>query len=312
MLFYILMQIIPLDHSSSVTLDFALFESNQDLSHGVVQISHGMAEHLGRYENFISYLNEEGFHVVIHNHRGHGDRLIDGKIGFFATKGGWSYLVDDLISIHEWAVKQYPELPHILLGHSMGSWIAMSALQKVTDFNAALISGSSKPKVLETIVQKFLVRIETMRLGPSGYSNFLHKTIFGGFNAKFKDTNTPNDWLSRDQLSVDDYTKDPLCGFVVTNQLWLDVIEGVSNIFISDNLDLISKKMPMLVFSGSEDPVGGMGKGTKELHNSLVESGCKSTLLLIEGARHETLNETDKIDTYQHIVSFLKNSLTGL
>ncbi len=312
MLFYILMQIIPLDHSSSVTLDFALFESNQDSSHGVVQISHGMAEHLGRYENFISYLNEEGFHVVIHNHRGHGDRLIDGKIGFFATKGGWNYLVDDLISIHEWAVKQYPELPHILLGHSMGSWIAMSALQKVTDFNAALISGSSKPKVLETIVQKFLVRIETMRLGPSGYSNFLHKTIFGGFNAKFKDTNTPNDWLSRDQLSVDDYTKDPLCGFVVTNQLWLDVIEGVSNIFISDNLDLISKKMPMLVFSGSEDPVGGMGKGTKELHNSLVESGCKSTLLLIQGARHETLNETDKIDTYQHIVSFLKNSLTGL
>ena len=312
MLFYILMQIIPLDHSSSVTLDFALFESNQDSSHGVVQISHGMAEHLGRYENFISYLNEEGFHVIIHNHRGHGDRLIDGKIGFFATKGGWSYLVDDLISIHEWAVKQYPELPHILLGHSMGSWIAMSALQKVTDFNAALISGSSKPKALETIVQKLLVRIETLRLGPSGYSNFLHKTIFGGFNAKFKDTNTPNDWLSRDQLSVDDYTKDPLCGFVVTNQLWLDVIEGVSNIFISDNLDLISKKMPMLVFSGSEDPVGGMGKGTKELHNSLVESGCKSTLLLIQGARHETLNETDKIDTYQHIVSFLKNSLTGL
>ncbi|MDC1360800.1 lysophospholipase [Gammaproteobacteria bacterium] len=312
MLFYILMQIIPLDHSSSVRLDFALFESKQDLSHGVVQISHGMAEHLGRYENFISHLNDEGFHVIIHNHRGHGDRLVDGKMGFFASEGGWSYLVDDLISIHEWAVKQYPELPHILLGHSMGSWVAMSALQKVTDFNVALISGSSKPKVLETIVQKLLVRIETMRLGPSGYSNFLHKTIFGGFNAKFKDANTPNDWLSRDQLSVDDYTKDPLCGFVVTNQLWLDIIEGVSNIFIPDNLDLISKKMPMLVFSGSEDPVGGMGKGTTELHNSLVESGCKSTLLLIQGARHETLNETDKMDTYQHVISFLKNNLTGL
>ena len=80
--------------------------------------------------------------------------------------------MDDLILIHEWAVKQYPELPHILLGHSMGSWIAMSALQKVTDFNAALISGSSKPQVLETFIQKLLVRFETMRLGPSGYSNF--------------------------------------------------------------------------------------------------------------------------------------------
>jgi alpha-beta hydrolase superfamily lysophospholipase len=161
-------------------------------------------------------------------------------------------------------------------------------------------------------LSKLLVRIETMRLGPSGYSNFLHKTIFGGFNAKFKDTNTPNDWLTRDQSSVDEYTKDPLCGFVVTNQLWLDVIEGVSNIFIPDNLGLISKEMPVLVFSGSEDPVGGMGKGTTELHNSLVESGCKSTLLLIQGARHETLNETDKMDTYQHVISFLKNNLTGL
>ena len=312
MLFYILMQIIPLDNSSQDTLDFVLHESKQDLIFGVLQISHGMAEHLGRYKHFISHLNNEGFHVIIHNHRGHGDRLVDGKMGFFAAQGGWDCLVDDLILIHKWAVMQYPELPHILLGHSMGSWIAMSALQKVTDFNAALISGSSKPKALETIVQKLLVRIETLRLGPSGYSNFLHKTIFGGFNAKFKDTNTPNDWLTRDQSSVDDYTKDPLCGFVVTNQLWLDVIEGVSNIFIPDNLGLISKEMPVLVFSGSEDPVGGMGKGTTELHNSLIETGCKSTLLLIQGARHETLNETDKMGTYQNVISFLKNNLTGL
>jgi alpha-beta hydrolase superfamily lysophospholipase len=311
MLFYILMEIIPLDHSSSVRLDFALFESKTDSSFGVVQISHGMAEHLGRYEHFINYLNEEGFHVIIHNHRGHGDRLVDGKVGFFASENGWAFLVDDLIAIHDWAVKQYPELPHILLGHSMGSWVAMSALQKVTDFNVALISGSSKPKALETFVQKLLVRFESMRLGASGYSNFLHKTIFGGFNAKFKDTDSPNDWLSRDKASVDSYTKDPLCGFVVSNQLWLDVIEGVSDIFISDNLGLLSKEMPVLVFSGSEDPVGGMGKGTAELHSSLIESGCKSTLLLIQGARHETLNETDKMDTYQHVINFLKNNLTG-
>ena len=305
------MQIIPLDNSSQETLDFALYESKKDLTSGVVQISHGMAEHLGRYDHFITFLNNEGFHVIIHNHRGHGDRLIDGKIGFFASKHGWSFLVDDLISIHDWAVKKYPGLPHILLGHSMGSWVAMAALQKVTDYEIALISGSSKPRILETFVQKLLVRFETIRLGASGYSNFLHKAIFGGFNAKFKDPDTPNDWLSRDKYSVENYTNDPLCGFVVTNQLWLDVIEGVSDIFIPGNLALISKEMPVLIFSGSEDPVGGMGKGTTELHNSLIEHGCKSTLLLIQGARHETLNETDKMETYQHIISFLKNNLTG-
>jgi alpha-beta hydrolase superfamily lysophospholipase len=312
MLFYILMQIIPLDNSSSVKLDFALYESPKALSLGVVQISHGMAEHIGRYEHFINYLNEEGFHVIIHNHRGHGDRLVDGRMGFFSSVNGWSFLVDDLVAIHDWAVAQYPELPHILLGHSMGSWVAMSALQKGADFDLALISGSSKPKALESFVQKLLVRFETMRLGGAGYSNFLHKTIFGNFNAKFKDTDTPNDWLSRDKTSVENYTNDPLCGFVVTNQLWLDVIQGVSSVFIQSNLHLISKEMPVLVFSGSEDPVGGMGKGTTELHNSLVESGCKSKLLLVEGARHETLNETDKMDTYKYITNFLKNNLPGL
>ena len=306
------MQKITLEQSSSVKLSIALHESSNDLNLGVVQISHGMAEHMGRYSHFINHLNEEGFHVIIHNHRGHGDRLVDNKIGFFASSCGWQLIVDDLVSVHNWAVNQYPESHHILMGHSMGSWVALSALQGKTKFDLALISGSSKPKTLETFFQKLLVKFETIRLGPSGYSNFLHKTIFGGFNAKFKDTNTPNDWLSRDQSSVDNYTKDPLCGFVVTNQLWLDVIEGVSNIFIPDNLGLISKEMPVLVFSGSEDPVGGMGKGTAELHNSLVESGCKSTLLLIQGARHETLNETDKMDTYQHVISFLKNNLTGL
>ena len=305
------MQIIPLDINSPETLNFALHESKHDSISGVVQISHGMAEHMGRYEHFISFLNEAGFHVIIHNHRGHGDRLIDGKIGFFASKNGWSLVVDDLISIHNWAVKQYSELPHILLGHSMGSWIAMSALQKAADYDLVLISGSSKPQFFESFIQKLLVRFETMRLGSSGYSNFLHNTIFGGFNAKFKDAETSNDWLSRDKSSVDDYTKDPLCGFVVTNQLWLDVIDGISEIFLLNNLSLISQETPMLIFSGSEDPVGGMGKGTTELHNCFIQNGCKSQLLLIQGARHETLNETDKMDTYNHVINFIKNNLTG-
>ena len=306
------MQKITLEQSSSVKLSIALHESKNDLNLGVVQISHGMAEHMGRYSHFINHLNEEGFNVIIHNHRGHGDRLVDNKIGFFASSGGWQLIVDDLVSVHNWAVNQYPELPHILMGHSMGSGAALSALQGKTKFDLALISGSSKPKTLETFLQKLLVKFETIRLGPSGYSNFLHKIIFGGFNAKFKNPETPNDWLSRDKASIENYSNDPLCGFVVTNQLWLDVIYGVSAVFTQTNLNLISKEMPILVFSGSEDPVGGMGSGTTELHNTLNQSGCKSKLFLVEGARHETLNETDKMDTYQYLTNFLKNNLPGL
>lgn len=74
---------------------------------------------------------------------------------------------------------------------------------------------------------------------------------------------------------------------------------------------MISKNVPILVFSGSNDPVGGMGKGTSKLHQCLVDNSCISELYLIKDARHETLNETDRVTTYNYVLSFLKNNLKG-
>ena len=165
--------------------------------------------------------------------------------------------------------------------------------------------------ISETFLQKLLLKIETLRLGKKGYSSLLHKIIFGGFNGKFKNTKTPNDWLSRDSDMVDDYVNDHLCGFVVTNQLWADVITGIENVFHPKNLALINKNIPILVFSGSEDPVGGMGKGTTKLHNCLKDNECMSELYLVDGARHETLNETNRMTTYNYLFKFLKNNIKG-
>jgi len=306
------MEIIPLDQGSLDKLCFARHESEVEPVLGVVQISHGMAEHMGRYSHFIHFLNQEGFHVVIHDHRGHGQRLADNCKGYFGQPGGWDLVVNDLILIHSWAKSTYSHLPHILLGHSMGSWISLAALQKGTSFDLTLLSGSTKPKFFEGRVQKLLAQFESFRQGKLGYSNFLHKLIFGGFNSKFNNTQGPNDWLSNDELSVEGYTADPLCGFVVTNQLWLDVIDGVTAVFEKGQLELIPNQMPLLVFSGKDDPVGGMGQGTTALHQSLVTAGLKSSLLLIEGARHETLNEITKMNTYNEIITFIKNNLTGV
>ena len=149
------------------------------------------------------------------------------------------------------------------------------------------------------------------RLGKNGYSRLLHRIIFGGFNNRFQNTNTPNDWLSQDAERVEDYTNDPLCGFVVTNQLWSDLIKGIKLVFDQKNLSLIKKNIPILVFSGSDDPVGAMGKGTSKLHKCLIENECKSELYLVDGARHETLNETNRITTYNHVLKFLINHLQG-
>ena len=311
MLFYSLMEKIPLDKNSGSKLYFELHLSNAALILGLVQISHGMAEHKARYQEFIGFLNMNGFHVAVHDHRGHGDHILDDQIGLFDHKDGWSLVVEDLLAIHQDTNRRFPDMPKILLGHSMGSWIGLSALQQNNSFDIVLLSGSSYPNPSETFLQKIFLKIETLRLGKKGYSSFLHNVIFGGFNSKFKNTKSPNDWLSKDSARVDDYTKDPLCGFVVSNQLWADVISGIEEVFNPKNIRLISKNIPILVFSGSKDPVGGMGKGTSKLHHCLVDNGCISELYLIKDARHETLNETDRVTTYNYVLSFLKNNLKG-
>ena len=309
MLFYILMEKIPLDTISGLNHVFNLHHSSADKVNGLIQISHGMAEHKARYLTLINHFNQHGYHVAIHDHRGHGDRIIENKIGFFDKSAGWELVVMDLLKVHEKTNKLFPMLPKILLGHSMGSWIALSALQKKSLFNAALISGSSYPNMLETILQKTLLKLEMLRLGKEGYSKFLHKIIFGGFNSRFKDVITSNDWLSRDKLSVENYTKDPLCGFVVSNQLWADVIEGIESVFKKENLELLNKNIPFLVFSGTHDPVSNMGKGAIELNECLKYHECQSELYLVEGARHEALNETNKMTTYNYILDFLEKKL---
>ncbi len=305
------MEKISLDKYYDSNLNFELHESRVGIILGLVQISHGMAEHKGRYKEFISFLNENGFHVVIYDHRGHGDRIIDKQIGFFADKHGWDLVVDDLLIVHKETNKLYPHIPKILLGHSMGSWIGLSALQREEFFDAVLLSGSSYPNSLDKFLQKLLLKIEILRLGSKGYSKLLHKIIFGGFNSQFINTRTQNDWLSLDIDRVDDYTSDSLCGFVVSNQLWLDLINGIEDVFNKQNIGIIKKNVPILVFSGSDDPVGKMGKGTKKLHDCLVKNNCRSELYLIEGARHETLNEISRMSTYNYILSFLKSNLHG-
>ena len=312
MLFYILMEKLPLDTISDLNHSFDLYRSTINSVNGLIQISHGMAEHKARYRDFINYFNNNGYHVVIYDHRGHGDRIINNKIGFFDKANGWNLVVMDLLQVHQETNRLFPEVPKVLLGHSMGSWIALSALQKESFFKAVLISGSSYPNLHETILQKVLLKFEILRLGKDGYSEFLHKIIFGGFNARFKNTLTSNDWLSQDRLSVDNYTKDPLCGFVVSNQLWADVIHGIESVFRRKNLKLLNKDIPFLIFSGSKDPVGNMSKGTIKLHECLLEYNCMSDLYLVDGARHETLNETNKMTTYNYILLFLKNNLHGV
>ena len=258
------MEKISLDRKFDSNLQFDLYHSKTKEALGLIQISHGMAEHKARYVYFINYFNQHGYHVAIYDHRGHGERIIDGKIGFFNKDNGWELVVMDLINVHEETNRLFPKLPKILLGHSMGSWIALAALQKESFFNAALISGSNYPNISELML-KILLKFEILRLGEEGYSKLLHKIIFGGFNSRFKDTTTPNDWLTRDKLSVKNYTQDPLCGFIVSNKLLSDVIDGTEAVFKKPNLELLSTDIPLLIFFWYPRSCEQYGQGSDQI-----------------------------------------------
>jgi len=309
MLFYIYMEKIALKAKDATALDFYLSRSKKANCSGVIQISHGMAEHKDRYSEFINFFNAQGYHVVVHDHRGHGSRIFDNQAGHFSDQDGWNKVVDDLLLIHAELKTIFPSTPKILLGHSMGSWIALSALQQNATYDAVLLSGSGYPNAIESFFQKVFLGIEIIRLGKSGYSKVLHQLIFGGFNARFKETLTSSDWLSRDKKSVENYIDDPLCGFIVSNKLWSDVIHGIERVFSNVNLSHMPIKTPILIFSGSCDPVGGMGKNVRKLKQCFDENNLKSELYMVDGARHETLNEIDKITTYNYILGFLEKHL---
>ena len=172
------MEKISLDTNPDSNLYFEFYLSKVDMILGLVQISHGMAEHKDRYQDFINFLNKNGFHVVIHDHRGHGDRILHDQVGFFGNENGWNLVVEDLLAVHQETNRLFPSVSKILLGHSMGSWIGLSALQQDNFFDVALLSGSSYPNSMDTVFQKILLKIEILRLGNKGYSKLMHKIIF--------------------------------------------------------------------------------------------------------------------------------------
>ena len=188
---------------------------------GVFIISHGMAEHMGRYKWIISKLNNDGYHVLARDHKGHGINIINGETpGLFSDNNGWYIVRDDLKETINHAMIKFPNLPCFLLGHSMGSWIALSTLNNKSSIKALILTGSSKLPKLSILLNLIIVKTDILFNGKFNKSTIMDKLTMRRFNAKFKPNITPNDWISSDKNSVNDYTNDPYCGFTVTSGLW--------------------------------------------------------------------------------------------
>lgn len=274
---------------------------------GIVQISHGMAEHSARYSDTAQQLCAAGFIVFAHDHRGHGQSMNGSPSGQYASKDGWSLVKSDLSLVQTHISDAYPNLPLFLLGHSMGSFISMSYL---IDFNPKLagviLSGSNYDHPIRYRALKPVIKAEKLRIGATGKSPLINFLTFGSFNKGVTNPTTHYDWLSRDPNEVEKYINDDACGFLCTNQLWDDLTDGLISISSNTQLKEIESALPIYLFAGCKDPVGENSKGVRRLTHKLISSGHTDvTCKLYPDGRHEMLNETNKAEVVDNLIAWM-------
>lgn len=275
---------------------------------GIVQIVHGIAEFVERYDDFANFLNSQGYLVVAEDHMGHGQSIgEDGVQGYF--QGGWFAAVNDTMKLMKDTMAEFPGVPYVLFGHSMGSFMARTILARYPDSGiaAAIICGTGwQPKAALPLLIRAVEGI-CKKTGEKNPSEKLQNMVFGGYNKRIENPRTPCDWLTRDEEIVDAYVEHPLCGFIPACGLLRDMMKGIYYIEQEKNLKNMKKHLPVFFIAGAEDPVGPYGKGVEQAVKEFKKAGMINVACRIyPDCRHEILNELNKQEVYEDVAAWLK------
>lgn len=276
----------------------------------VLQIVHGMAEHIDRYDEFAGFFTQNGILVLGADIAGHGKSIAENGVkGYFGESDGWGALVGDIRSIYLNIKKVYDDIPYFLFGHSMGSFLARTyAARHGDDMDGFIFCGTAgnNPSVP---IAKLIARYEIKKNGPTAQSPLLDNLSFGSFNKAFRPNRAKFDWLSVNEENVDKYVADENCGYVFTAGGFRDLFSGLGEIGAKDWPDRVAKK-PILLIAGMNDPVGANGKGPAQVAKRLAAAGRDVTLKLYPGMRHEIHNENGREQVYRDILSFIEKHLS--
>lgn len=260
----------------------------------VLQICHGVAEHIARYDAFARYLNDLGIAVVGHDHLGHGLSLAEGGTPVYFGEGNtWNTVVDDIYVLHQRIRLWYPDVPLCIMGHSMGSFLTRTYLIRYPGtVKAAVIMGTGwQPKAVIAGGMAVAKAVGAV-VGENGTSDLVTNLAFGAYNKLFAPNRTSCDWLSADEGNVDAYMADPLCGADATVGLFRQMLSGIRFNQKLSNLRQMDPRIPVLFVAGEKDPVGDCGNGVRRTYQEFRRAGVQDcTLKLYPGLRHEILNE---------------------
>ena len=278
---------------------------------GTLQIAHGLAEHCERYDGLARFLADNGLAVFANDHLGHGKSVADpSEKGFFDADDGWMKVVKDMHTVYGLMCEQFPSLPHFLLGHSMGSFLARTYLFTwPEEFDGVLLCGTGHLKRPVILTGRALAGT-LAAASPKARGKVLNQTFFGNSNRCFQPARTDYDWLTRDETVVDAYLQDPMCGFVCTNRLYADMMRGLMLVTDPKNMEKMDKDKPVLFFSGSMDPVGENGEGVRRAFEAFLACGMRNVeMKLYEGGRHELFNELNRREVCDDVLAWINDKI---
>ena len=259
---------------------------------GVLQVTHGMTEHIDRYEEFAQFMNNQGIAVAGFDLRGHGHHPGNRQVASLG-ENGWEASLEDMHLFLTCLQKRFEKVPYYLLGFSLGSFLVREYLNRWPEnlAGAVIMGTGSQPGLILSVIMK-LVQGQIKKAGADNTTAFVRQLSFGTYNQKCKPNRTQADWLCADDAQLDLYLADPLVRADISAGLFFQLLSSMKRTGMAETYTGWNKALPVLLLSGQQDPVGDGGKGVLAVREKMQQAGIFNvTLQLFENSRHDLLHE---------------------
>ena len=278
----------------------------------ILQITHGVTEYILRYEEFAEYLTNKGILVVGNDHIGHGSSIAENaKPMYFGPEGSFKYAVDDVNTLYKTTKEKYENIPYIILGFSLGSFIVRRFLIDYPDtVDGAILVGTGQIAPIKIKIAKFIAKSEAKKHGDDNPTPMIKSLSFDNYNKLFKPNRTDYDWLCLSKTSLDKYIKDEKRGKELSAGLFREMLSGMEYTGNLENIKKMNKDIPIIFLSGEMDPVGEKGKSVKKAYSDFKKVGIEDvSTKLYKDLRHDILHEDNAEQIYQDILEFINEKV---
>lgn len=278
----------------------------------IVQIQHGIADHIERYDEFMTFLFKNNYYVFGSDCRGHGQSTDSiERLGYDFGEASPEDLLTDIRALKNVARSEFPNIPYFHIGHSMGSFQVRAFIAKYPDdISGVVLVGTGDNSLFLMNFALSLSRIIKFFKGGNHKSRILKFLALDSFNLSIKNPKTPSDWLSYNEDNVQNYIRDPYCGFELSVKGYESLFKLIKKISGSSIYNEVSKNLPVLLLAGEDDPVGKNGKDIVKLVELYKKNGIENvSYKLYHKMRHEILNEDGKLEVYKDILNFLNSNI---